>query len=193
MANRPFVQPVFGALLVGWLVVVARGLYLARHLFTLLIILINDSNNNDKCRKAIFCRCFIVQPTCATFSNVPVWYAVRPCRLSGCVCSLIFMPGCLCDGVLMSVCLFMCLSFLPPNILPLFHTLTTGGYFRPVMVHSTTAFMFRQEFHTWGRKENNCLCCDCVTATLLESKYRERIHITNFSSHHTWFFHLERE
>ena len=26
----------FGALLVGWLVVVARGLYLARHLFTLL-------------------------------------------------------------------------------------------------------------------------------------------------------------
>ena len=25
----------FGALLVGWLVVVARGLYLARHLFTL--------------------------------------------------------------------------------------------------------------------------------------------------------------
>ena len=27
----------FGALLVGWLVVVARGLYLARHLFTLLI------------------------------------------------------------------------------------------------------------------------------------------------------------
>ena len=27
----------FGALLVGWLVVVARGMYLARHLFTLLI------------------------------------------------------------------------------------------------------------------------------------------------------------
>ena len=27
----------FNALLVGWLVVVARGLYLARHLFTLLI------------------------------------------------------------------------------------------------------------------------------------------------------------
>ena len=26
----------FGALLVGWLVIVARGLYLARHLFTLL-------------------------------------------------------------------------------------------------------------------------------------------------------------
>ena len=26
----------YGALLVGWLVVVARGLYLARHLFTLL-------------------------------------------------------------------------------------------------------------------------------------------------------------
>ena len=92
-----------------------------------------------------------------------------------------------CDGVSMSVCLFMCLSFLPRNILPLFHTLTTGGYFRPVMVHSTTAFMFRQEFHTWGRKGNNCLCCDCVTATLLESKYRERIHITNISSRHTWY------
>ena len=29
----------FGALLVGWLVVVARGLYLARHLFTLYILL----------------------------------------------------------------------------------------------------------------------------------------------------------
>ena len=28
----------FGALLVGWSVVVARGLYLARHLFTLCII-----------------------------------------------------------------------------------------------------------------------------------------------------------
>ena len=27
----------FGALMVGWLVVMARGLYLARHLFTLLI------------------------------------------------------------------------------------------------------------------------------------------------------------
>ena len=29
----------FGALLVGWLVVVARGLYLARHLFTLSYII----------------------------------------------------------------------------------------------------------------------------------------------------------
>ena len=28
----------FGALLVGWLVVEARGLYLARHLFTLYIV-----------------------------------------------------------------------------------------------------------------------------------------------------------
>ena len=31
----------FSALLVGWLVVVARGLYLARHLFTLVYILNN--------------------------------------------------------------------------------------------------------------------------------------------------------
>ena len=29
----------FGALLVGWLVVVARGLYLARHLFTLYLFI----------------------------------------------------------------------------------------------------------------------------------------------------------
>ena len=33
----------FGALLVGWLVVVARGLYLARHLFTLLSLKANMS------------------------------------------------------------------------------------------------------------------------------------------------------
>ena len=32
----------FGALLVGRLVVVARGLYLARHLFTLLIFIVGD-------------------------------------------------------------------------------------------------------------------------------------------------------
>ena len=30
----------FGALLVGWSVAVARGLYLARHLFTLLLLLV---------------------------------------------------------------------------------------------------------------------------------------------------------
>ena len=32
----------FGALLVGWLVVVARGLYLARHLFTLFTIFLEQ-------------------------------------------------------------------------------------------------------------------------------------------------------
>ena len=32
---RPGLAGSFGALLVGWLAVVARGLYLARHLFTL--------------------------------------------------------------------------------------------------------------------------------------------------------------
>merc|ERR1712012_1082467 len=41
----------FGALLVGWLVVVARGLYLARHLFTLyLIILLICSQGRRKSR-----------------------------------------------------------------------------------------------------------------------------------------------
>ena len=35
----------FGALLVGWLVVVVRGLYLARHLFTLMVEL--SSNDDD--------------------------------------------------------------------------------------------------------------------------------------------------
>ena len=34
----------FGALLMGWLVVVARGLYLARHLFTLLNSKLNPSS-----------------------------------------------------------------------------------------------------------------------------------------------------
>ena len=34
----PGLEGSFGALLVGWLVVVARGLYLARHLFTLSFI-----------------------------------------------------------------------------------------------------------------------------------------------------------
>ena len=33
----------FGALLMGWLVVVARGLYLARHLFTLYIKMEKDA------------------------------------------------------------------------------------------------------------------------------------------------------
>ena len=33
----------FGALLVGWSVVVARGLYLARHLFTLYLIVFSQS------------------------------------------------------------------------------------------------------------------------------------------------------
>ena len=32
-----FIAGSFGALLVGWLVVVARGLYIERHLFTLLL------------------------------------------------------------------------------------------------------------------------------------------------------------
>ena len=32
----------FGALLVGWLVVVVRGLYLARHLFTLSFIFLSE-------------------------------------------------------------------------------------------------------------------------------------------------------
>ena len=37
----------FGALLMGWLVVVARGLYLARHLFTLLNINYSDKKNES--------------------------------------------------------------------------------------------------------------------------------------------------
>ena len=37
----------FGALLAGWLVVVARGLYLARHLFTLYHI-ISSIKNQEK-------------------------------------------------------------------------------------------------------------------------------------------------
>ena len=37
-----FIAGSFGALLVGWLVVVARGLYLARHLFTLFTIFLEQ-------------------------------------------------------------------------------------------------------------------------------------------------------
>merc|ERR1712209_9729 len=38
----------FGALLMGWLVVVARGLYLSRHLFTLLKIIVIWTNDEEQ-------------------------------------------------------------------------------------------------------------------------------------------------
>ena len=43
----------FSALLVGRLVVVARGLYLARHLFTLftLVVFVNGDDDNNKLQK----------------------------------------------------------------------------------------------------------------------------------------------
>ena len=46
----------FGALLVGWLVVMARGLYLARHLFTLYNVIIQrylEGDTNDKVMKIL--------------------------------------------------------------------------------------------------------------------------------------------
>ena len=45
---RPGLAGSFGVLLVGWLVVVARGLYLARHLFTLyhIYVVVEVTMNN---------------------------------------------------------------------------------------------------------------------------------------------------
>ena len=50
----------FGALLVGWSVVVVRGLYLARHLFTLLhlilfilLVVTSDENGKDDIEKFV--------------------------------------------------------------------------------------------------------------------------------------------
>lgn len=66
-------------------------------------------------------------------SAVPVWvpWYIYLSKVSGCLCVSV---GLSVRGV--SLCVFPSARpfLLPPNISPLFHTLTTGGYFRPVMV-----------------------------------------------------------
>ena len=98
-------------------------------------------------------------------SAVPVWvpWYIYLSKVSGCLCVSV---GLSVRGV--SLCVFPSARpfLLPPNISPLFHTLTTGGYFRPVMVHSTTpAFMLLLNKRTSHLKENNCpLVCPTLAS-----------------------------
>ena len=121
---------------------------------------------------------------------------VRVCMCSACFCLFVCAPASLSASVrllvCLSVCLFVCLSgclfvclsvrllvwppfLLPPNISPLFHPLTTGGYFRPVMVHSTTAFMLLNKgFTLEGKQLSPCLSYACVTTLLREKVFTKK-------------------